>query len=172
MAWTHPLDCRSLRGHAEFQVPLDLQKFFCDHWLNGGTAMEQRFRNYSSDSVASDGVFIEDLHYQGMLRATDHRKGRVCPTWFPGCCFSVVLKSSVLLLWLFLIQFFKKNKCNGGLVRVCPCSSSATPLRVSSMFLFLLVNCARHPFGKDEQTKEKKYVSLLVRNSDLNRCKE
>lgn len=38
-------------------------------------AMEQRFRNYSSDSVGSDGVFIEDSYYQGMLRAMDYRKG-------------------------------------------------------------------------------------------------
>uniref|UniRef100_UPI0037E7B76F plectin a isoform X4 n=1 Tax=Semicossyphus pulcher TaxID=241346 RepID=UPI0037E7B76F len=37
-------------------------------------AMEQRFRNYSSDSVGSDGVFIEDSYYKGMLRAMDHRK--------------------------------------------------------------------------------------------------
>lgn len=41
--------------------------------------MEQRVRNYSSDSVGSDRVFIED--YPGMLRATDHRKGRVS-LWF------------------------------------------------------------------------------------------
>ena len=39
-------------------------------------AMEQRFRNYSSDSVGSDMVFIEDTHYQGMLKA--YKKGRVC----------------------------------------------------------------------------------------------
>lgn len=39
--------------------------------------MEQRFRNYSSDSMGSDRVFIEDSYYQGMLKATDHRKGRV-----------------------------------------------------------------------------------------------
>ncbi|GAA6233264.1 plectin-like [Lates japonicus] len=37
-------------------------------------AMGQRFRNYSSDSVGSDGVFIEDSYYQGMLKAMDHRK--------------------------------------------------------------------------------------------------
>ncbi|KAM9838534.1 plectin a [Aulostomus maculatus] len=37
-------------------------------------AMQQRFRNYSSDSMSSDGVFIEDSYYQGMLRAMDHRK--------------------------------------------------------------------------------------------------
>ncbi|XP_056255783.1 plectin a isoform X6 [Seriola aureovittata] len=37
-------------------------------------AMQQRFRNYSSDSVGSDGVFTEDSYYQGMLRAMDHRK--------------------------------------------------------------------------------------------------
>ncbi|XP_044190795.1 plectin a isoform X9 [Thunnus albacares] len=37
-------------------------------------AMEQRFRNYSSDSVSSDGVFVEDSYYQGMLKAMDHRK--------------------------------------------------------------------------------------------------
>ncbi|XP_060916496.1 plectin a isoform X13 [Labrus mixtus] len=36
--------------------------------------MEQRFRNYSSDSMGSDGVFIEDSYYQGMLRSMDHRK--------------------------------------------------------------------------------------------------
>lgn len=39
--------------------------------------MEQRFRNYSSDSVGSDRVFIEESYYQGMLKAMDHRKGRV-----------------------------------------------------------------------------------------------
>ncbi|KAA8586221.1 hypothetical protein FQN60_007790, partial [Etheostoma spectabile] len=37
-------------------------------------AMEQKFRNYSSDSVGSDGVFIEDFYYQGMLKAMDYRK--------------------------------------------------------------------------------------------------
>ncbi|XP_071356214.1 plectin a isoform X8 [Trachinotus anak] len=37
-------------------------------------AMQQRFRNYSSDSVGSDGVFIEDSYYQGMLKAMDCRK--------------------------------------------------------------------------------------------------
>lgn len=40
--------------------------------------MERKFRNYSSDSVGSDGVFIEDSYYQGMLKAMDHRKGSVC----------------------------------------------------------------------------------------------
>jgi len=39
--------------------------------------MEQRVRNYSSDSVGSDGVFIEESYYQGMLKSMDHRKGRV-----------------------------------------------------------------------------------------------
>lgn len=39
--------------------------------------MEARFRNYSSDSAGSDGVFIEEPLYHGMLRAMDHRKGRV-----------------------------------------------------------------------------------------------
>ncbi|XP_070777554.1 plectin a isoform X2 [Enoplosus armatus] len=37
-------------------------------------AMKPRFRNYSSDSMGSDGVFIEDSYYQGMLKAMDHRK--------------------------------------------------------------------------------------------------
>lgn len=41
-------------------------------------AMERRFRNSSSDSVGSDGVFIEESPYQGMLKAMDHRKGRAC----------------------------------------------------------------------------------------------
>ncbi|KAG8004855.1 Plectin [Nibea albiflora] len=36
--------------------------------------MERRSRKYSSDSVGSDAVFIEDSCYQGMLRAMDHRK--------------------------------------------------------------------------------------------------
>ncbi|CAB1447264.1 unnamed protein product, partial [Pleuronectes platessa] len=36
--------------------------------------MEPRFRNYSSDSVGSDGVFIEETYCQGRLRAMDHRK--------------------------------------------------------------------------------------------------
>ena len=40
-------------------------------------AMHHSFRNYSSDSVSSDGVFIEDSYYQGRLKATDYRKGRV-----------------------------------------------------------------------------------------------
>lgn len=53
-------------------------------------AMEQRFRNYSSDSVGSDGVFIEDSYYQGMLKAMDHRKGRVNPR---VCSVPVVLRS-------------------------------------------------------------------------------
>ncbi|XP_039978369.1 plectin a isoform X3 [Xiphias gladius] len=37
-------------------------------------AMEQRFRKYSSDSVGSDGVYIEESYYQGMLKAMDYRK--------------------------------------------------------------------------------------------------
>uniref|UniRef100_A0A3Q3LK11 Plectin n=1 Tax=Mastacembelus armatus TaxID=205130 RepID=A0A3Q3LK11_9TELE len=37
-------------------------------------AMERGFRNYSSDSVGSDGVFFEECHYQGMLKAMDSRK--------------------------------------------------------------------------------------------------
>ncbi|XP_062291982.1 plectin a [Scomber scombrus] len=37
-------------------------------------AMEQRFRNYSSDSVGSDGVFIEESYYQGILKAMDYKK--------------------------------------------------------------------------------------------------
>ncbi|TKS89149.1 Plectin [Collichthys lucidus] len=38
---------------------------------NCSVTMEHRLRTYSSDS---DGVFIEDSCYQGMLRAMDHRK--------------------------------------------------------------------------------------------------
>ena len=41
--------------------------------------MEHRFRKYSSDSLGSDGVFIEDSYYQGVLRVMDHRKGTVWP---------------------------------------------------------------------------------------------
>ncbi|XP_071391785.1 plectin a [Centroberyx affinis] len=37
-------------------------------------AMQPGFRNYSSDSVSSDGVFIEDSYYQGMLKSMDYRK--------------------------------------------------------------------------------------------------
>ncbi|KAK5910815.1 hypothetical protein CgunFtcFv8_005046 [Champsocephalus gunnari] len=36
--------------------------------------MERRSQNCSSDSVGSDGVFMEESHYQGMLRNMDHRK--------------------------------------------------------------------------------------------------
>ncbi|KAF7658897.1 hypothetical protein LDENG_00006450 [Lucifuga dentata] len=36
--------------------------------------MQQRFRNYSSDSMGSDGVFTEDSYYQGILKAMDYRK--------------------------------------------------------------------------------------------------
>lgn len=32
-------------------------------------------RQYSSDSLGSDGVFIEDSPYQGMLKPMDSRKG-------------------------------------------------------------------------------------------------
>lgn len=60
-------------------------------------AMEQRFRNYSSDSVGSDGVFIEESYYQGMLKAMDCRKGRVGP----NICF-VSLK---LTFMYFLCNF-------------------------------------------------------------------
>lgn len=56
--------------------------FVLDHRVNVSMAMEQRFRNYSSDSVSSDGVFIEEPYYQGMLRAMDHRKGRVYSAHF------------------------------------------------------------------------------------------
>ncbi|KAI4818180.1 hypothetical protein KUCAC02_011539, partial [Chaenocephalus aceratus] len=38
------------------------------------TEMERRSQNCSSDSVGSDGVFMEESHYQGMLRNMDHRK--------------------------------------------------------------------------------------------------
>ncbi|XP_069572796.1 plectin a isoform X12 [Brachyistius frenatus] len=37
-------------------------------------AMQQKFGNYSSDSVGSDGVFIQDSYYQGVLKATECRK--------------------------------------------------------------------------------------------------
>lgn len=34
-------------------------------------------RSYSSDSLGSDRVFADEGYYQGMLKATDERKGRV-----------------------------------------------------------------------------------------------
>ncbi|CAN9503672.1 unnamed protein product [Ophioblennius macclurei] len=36
--------------------------------------MERRVRTYSSDSMGSDGVFLEDSYYQGILKAMDSRK--------------------------------------------------------------------------------------------------
>lgn len=40
-------------------------------------ATKQRFRNYSSDSVGSDRVFIEDSRYHGVIGIVEYRKGRV-----------------------------------------------------------------------------------------------
>lgn len=56
--------------------------------------MEPRFRNYSSDSVGSDRVFIEDSYYQGMLKAMDHRKGRVyhhVQCWLIVACLKYII---------------------------------------------------------------------------------
>lgn len=56
--------------------PLDLHD--SDHLRDKPSmAMEPRFRNYSSDSVGSDRVFLDDANYQGMRRVMDYRKGRV-----------------------------------------------------------------------------------------------
>lgn len=66
-------------------------------------AMGQRFRNYSSDSVSSDGVFFEESYYQGMLKAMDHRKGRVSDAYVVSL---VLLKSCVCVL-LFNVLSWK-----------------------------------------------------------------
>lgn len=57
--------------------PAEAPVHSADRWDKASMAMEQRFRNYSSDSVGSDRVFVEDSYYQGMLKAMDYRKGRV-----------------------------------------------------------------------------------------------
>lgn len=57
--------------------PAEAPVQLADRWDKASMAMEQRFRNYSSDSVGSDRVFVEDSYYQGMLKAMDYRKGRV-----------------------------------------------------------------------------------------------
>ncbi|MEQ2178212.1 hypothetical protein GOODEAATRI_011604, partial [Goodea atripinnis] len=62
------------------------------------SGMEPRFRNYSSDSMSSDGVFIEELFYQGMLRSMDHRKGRVSSVF--------VLFQQLLSLKSFMLQSY------------------------------------------------------------------
>lgn len=36
---------------------------------------KQRYRNFSSDSMGSERVPSDDGYYQGMLKATDGRKG-------------------------------------------------------------------------------------------------
>lgn len=70
-------------------------------------AMEPRFRNYSSDSVGSDRVFLEESNYQGMLRVMDYRKGRVCRRYF-----SVSLAADCrCLFFLFLLHFISSLKC-------------------------------------------------------------
>jgi hypothetical protein len=40
-------------------------------------SMQPVYRTYSSDSVGSDRVFTDGYYYQGMLKATDGRKGRI-----------------------------------------------------------------------------------------------
>ena len=86
-------------------------------------AMEQRFRNYSSDSVGSEGVFIEDSYNQGRLRAMDHRKGRVCVHFVSEAGFHPggVLRSGIslwissssksLCLSFALTVFYSGEKC-------------------------------------------------------------
>lgn len=39
------------------------------------TSPHQRYRNFSSDSVGRERMASEEVHYQGMLKATDGRKG-------------------------------------------------------------------------------------------------
>lgn len=87
VAWTLPLNSRSPQWEAVFQAirksrstqhhRLWTCRGFRVVLIAGSIAMEQRFRAYSSDSMGSDGVFVEESYYQGVLRAMDHRKGRV-----------------------------------------------------------------------------------------------
>lgn len=60
--------------------------------------MEQRFRNYSSDSVGSDRVFVEDSYYQGMLKAMDYRKGRVWHHYYRDYRCSVLFLRAMSLI--------------------------------------------------------------------------
>lgn len=76
--------------------PLNLHRF--DHWDKPSMAMQPRFRNYSSDSVGSDRVFLEESNYQGMLRVMDYRKGRVCRRYF-----SVLPAADCRCLFFFLL---------------------------------------------------------------------
>lgn len=70
-----------------------------DRWDKASMAMEQRFRNYSSDSVGSDRVFVEDSYYQGMLRAMDYRKGRVwCHYYRDYRCSALFRRAMSLIL--------------------------------------------------------------------------
>lgn len=39
------------------------------------TSQQQRYRNFSSDSVGRERVPSDEGYYQGMLKATDGRKG-------------------------------------------------------------------------------------------------
>lgn len=96
-------------------------------------AME-RFRN-SSESVGSDGVFIEDSYYQGMLKAMDCRKGRVC------YIFSIVLAE---IFFVFSLQInyliYKKNFYQVKvkfLVIISVLVESITPARKSLQFTAL-----------------------------------
>lgn len=92
-------------------------------------AMEQRFRNYSSDSVGSDRVFVEDSYYQGMLKAMDYRKGRVWRHYYRDYRRSVLfLRAMSLILGatstkslirgsslpIFIYLFFR-TMCNVGI---------------------------------------------------------
>lgn len=85
--------------------PLNLHRF--DHWDKPSMAMEPRFRNYSSDSVGSDRVFLEESNYQGMLRVMDYRKGRVCRHFF-----SVLPPADCRCLFFFSAVFISGLRCN------------------------------------------------------------
>lgn len=70
--------------------------------------MEPRFRNYSSDSVGSDRVFLEESNYQGMLRVMDYSKGRVCRRY---CSVSIAADCICLFFFCcFYLWFEVKDK--------------------------------------------------------------
>lgn len=163
VAWTLPLNSRSPQWEAVFQAirksrstqhhRLWTCRGFRVVLIAGSIAMEQRFRAYSSDSMGSDGVFVEESYYQGVLRAMDHRKGRVysssaaflsfvffcsCILWFEN--------GSVCILALGLALLFRVLRKSPKVVSGCLNLQSqvrslsfnrwATPLFVSHLFLF------------------------------------
>lgn len=58
-------DAVSCPSEARGEEPEDVERMAVPHFV----------RAYSTDSVGSDAVFAEDLHFPGMLKSTEGKKG-------------------------------------------------------------------------------------------------